>query len=477
MRSLRFTGFLVVLIFGFILIGGCTSTTPIDTTSPSTSTAQLITQVNNAPVSGPAYSAGDIVKNTKSSVQVAWLIIGYDSSSDTYERALIYPNADGSWGYRVNMNTEKYSRTLMEKVYTEKITNKAPSSIPVVKPTFPPTTATGSKSTMTATATSISPTTTINVGSDTKPTRTPTPDTHQPIAAGTGPAAVLQGDDFMYLFVQGYDHALWYNREDLVTPGLPNWGWGGWISLGGQLTSSPSAVVLPSGQIDVFARGPDNLVHQISYSNGAWHNWVTIGGQQLASGTGPGVSGWSGHEDLFIVGTDGALWQNTWTASGWSSWASLGGSSLTSSPAAVSRVSGVIDVHVRGSDGTDNAISYSNGAWAAWQNLGGQIAAGTGPALGVWSFSPTGGTVYVFYTGTGGAMYQKTWNPTSGWSSSWTNLGGTIISSPSVAWSTQMYVLEVYARWTNDYLYLLEYYSEQWWNWMGGSMLGPPGTL
>ena len=56
------------------------------------------------------------------------LIIRYDAATDTYERALIYPNADGSWGYRRNSNTEKASRIAMEKAYTEKITNKAPAS-------------------------------------------------------------------------------------------------------------------------------------------------------------------------------------------------------------------------------------------------------------------------------------------------------------------------------------------------------------
>ncbi len=36
-----------------------------------------------------------------------------------YERALIYPNADGSWGYRLNANTAKSSRTVMDRDYTK----------------------------------------------------------------------------------------------------------------------------------------------------------------------------------------------------------------------------------------------------------------------------------------------------------------------------------------------------------------------
>jgi hypothetical protein len=70
-----------------------------------------------------------------------------------YERALIYQNADGTWGYRLNNQTEKYSRTVLEKIYTEKITNKVPSSIPVRTPTVPPTTATVSTTSVTTTTT------------------------------------------------------------------------------------------------------------------------------------------------------------------------------------------------------------------------------------------------------------------------------------------------------------------------------------
>jgi hypothetical protein len=90
------------------------------------------------------------------------LIIGYDSATDMYERTLIYPNADGSWGYRRNSNTEKAARNVMEKIYTEKITNKPPSSIVIRQPTVLTTATTISttpaSSTSTTTTTTVSPT-------------------------------------------------------------------------------------------------------------------------------------------------------------------------------------------------------------------------------------------------------------------------------------------------------------------------------
>jgi hypothetical protein len=293
-----------------------------------------------------------------------------------------------------------------------------------------------------------------------------------PIAAGTSPSACMPKDfHYLYLFVQGYDGALWYNRQDLVTQGLPNWGWSGWTSLGGQLTSSPCAVSRSSGCLDVYVRSTDGAVWERPYYNGAWHGWVNIGGQ-LAPGTGPGASGWPSREDLFVVGTNGALLQKTWTASGWSGWASLGGV-VTSSPAAVSRGTGLIDVHARGTSGADYEESYYNGAWHGWVNIGGVVASGTGPALGVWSST---NTIYLLVTGTDGAMWQKTWTAASGWSG-WRGLGGHLTSSPTIAWSSQFYALEVYARGTDSYLYLDEYYSGVWHGWRGGTMQGPPGAL
>jgi len=148
--SMKKISLVILVFFVSALVAGCTSSSgPSNTTTTSTTGT-------TAPGSGPAYVAGDIVKNPKSTVQVAWLVIRYDSSTDMYERALIYPNADGSWGYRLNTNTETYSRTLMEKVYTEKITNKAAASIPVRTPTVPSTTATVSTTTtVTATSTTV----------------------------------------------------------------------------------------------------------------------------------------------------------------------------------------------------------------------------------------------------------------------------------------------------------------------------------
>lgn len=115
---------LLVLIALLLFAAGCT-----DTTATGTETTPVATTT-----AGPLYAEGDIVRNPSSSADNAWLIIGYDSASDTYERALVYPDNDGTWGYRKDERTEHVGRILMEKVNTEIVTNRPPSSVPVRTP-------------------------------------------------------------------------------------------------------------------------------------------------------------------------------------------------------------------------------------------------------------------------------------------------------------------------------------------------------
>jgi len=140
---------IVAIIFIFVLIAGCTGNSGTSDATP-TATATIT-------ASGAMYSPGDVVKNPKVSSQYALLIIGYDPSTDMYERALIYPNTDGTWGYRLNANTEKVLRADLEKVYTQKVTSVSVPAIPVSAPAKVTTAAvyqtTAAASSTTATAT------------------------------------------------------------------------------------------------------------------------------------------------------------------------------------------------------------------------------------------------------------------------------------------------------------------------------------
>ena len=106
--------------------------------------------------------------------------------------------------------------------------------------------------------------------------------------------------------------------------------------------------------------------------------------------------------------------------------------------------------------------------------LGGLVASGTGPAAGAWdvnSFAPHPPGEGVFVAGTDGAMYEKTWSAASGWSG-WQYLGGQLKSSPAVAMNS--HAIEILVRWSNDYIYLKEYWSLAWHDWMQTAFQGPP---
>lgn len=128
-RTPVFVPGLVLLLVACLLIAGCSSP---DTTNQTLQTDTPTITTNT----GAQLAAGDIVKNPASSATTAWLVIGYDPATDTYERALVYKNADGSWGHRSDNRTENTSRSVMDKVYTEKLATTDPSSVRIVTPTI-----------------------------------------------------------------------------------------------------------------------------------------------------------------------------------------------------------------------------------------------------------------------------------------------------------------------------------------------------
>jgi hypothetical protein len=143
-----------MLIIACTFMAGCTTPGPANETQPA---------VSATPASGePLFVAGDIVKNPKATSQTGWLVLGYNSATDTYERALIYQNSDGSWGYRADSRTENASRSIMETVYTQKVATITPASVPIRTPAVPSATATlsvttsaAATATVTATATPV----------------------------------------------------------------------------------------------------------------------------------------------------------------------------------------------------------------------------------------------------------------------------------------------------------------------------------
>ena len=141
----------ILLAFGIVLVlsaafAGCSD-------SSATASGSGASETTAATTAGPLFSTGDIVQSS-SGTTTGWLVLSYDSAADSYTRAFIHQNADGSWGYRSDDSSETISRTDMEKVYTKVVEHVSVSSVPTQVPTtVPVTTATTAKKTTTVATT------------------------------------------------------------------------------------------------------------------------------------------------------------------------------------------------------------------------------------------------------------------------------------------------------------------------------------
>jgi hypothetical protein len=227
--------------------------------------------------------------------------------------------------------------------------------------------------------------------------------------------------------------ALWHSSYD------SSYGWSGCCDGGFApppgltFTSDPAAVSWGSGRIDIVVKASDNAIWHMSYdSSYGWSGWTSLGGYLT---TGPGISSWgSGRLDIFALGGDSALYHKSYDSSfGWSGWDSLGGS-LKYAPAAVSPSYGAINIVAVGSDNAMKHISYdpTNG-WSAFSNLDGYF---TGrPAITAWSANH----LDVFAVGSGGILYHKAWDSafSPGWSG-WLSIpdSATSFAPGAVSWGS-----------------------------------------
>lgn len=118
---------LVSLLIAGIFFAGCSTEEPATAATPvPTSVTAVATK----------YSPGDVIARSALATGTEYyLILGYDKSSDQYERAWIYKNTDGTFGYRADSRTDKSPRASVEKVYPVKVSHVTVSSIPIVTPT------------------------------------------------------------------------------------------------------------------------------------------------------------------------------------------------------------------------------------------------------------------------------------------------------------------------------------------------------
>ncbi|MFE0463517.1 hypothetical protein ACFW1A_30115 [Kitasatospora sp. NPDC058965] len=169
------------------------------------------------------------------------------------------------------------------------------------------------------------------------------------VASGASPAVTSSGNGRLDLFVRGTAGAIWH----IYYSGA----WSGWQSLGGFLTSDPTAVAQNASHYDVFALGGDGKIWHDSWTGGAnWSGWtqdVTTPSAGIAAGASPTVATWngvSGALELFVRGKDNSMSYNLYNGSSWGGWGARGGS-YTSNAAAISPGRDQIDWFGVGTDG------------------------------------------------------------------------------------------------------------------------------
>lgn len=185
------------------------------------------------------------------------------------------------------------------------------------------------------------------------------------------PSIAAQGVGDMRVFVRGTDSALWTRSWNGTS-------WSGWASLGGQLTSGPTAVARPGGIYDVYARGLDSAYyHKFFTPSGGWSAWERLPTGVFTSAPGASYRQGTGEVDVVGVGTDNQLYHGFWAAGqGWAGWTPLGGG-LSGRPSSNSPAPGILDVFMRGTDHKLYQKSWTSSyGWGGFVSLGGSLTSG-----------------------------------------------------------------------------------------------------
>lgn len=140
----------------------------------------------------------------------------------------------------------------------------------------------------------------------------------------SGMAAVSMDGGRVDLFVVGLDKALWHTWTQVDGAGRPTT-WATWESLGGTLTSAPSASSIASGWLMVAGRNTLGGISYRTFDGTTWGGWQSAAGGSL---TAPALEVYDGTTyRIRVVGTDGVLWVRQVPSSGaapTSAWASSG---------------------------------------------------------------------------------------------------------------------------------------------------------
>jgi hypothetical protein len=240
-----------------------------------------------------------------------------------------------------------------------------------------------------------------------------------------------------------------------------------WISLGGVLTSSPSAVVLGDGNISVLAHGNLGL-WGINSNNSAWGNWTYLSATNSTSGL-SALALSDSTLSVFSRGPDNGLWYTVINGTRPSSWKQLHGI-IQSTPAGLSINDSSIMVMAEGADGSLWYRISNNRSWGAWKELGSHVS--SSPSL----VKNRDGGIHIFARGIDNNLwFTETKN--ASWSN-WKTLKGGLSSAPS-AIQLENGTIAVFGVGAERSLWYRTSHWDVWsdWNNLGGSIYGAPSAI
>ena len=127
------------------------------------------------------------------------------------------------------------------------------------------------------------------------------------------PAAVSWNSSDIDLFYVDSDHKMWHTWFNGVKWMIPE-------DLGGYCVSGPgTAANLATNRIDVFVRGPLDILYQRTFIAGpGWDTgWAPLSGTIQFQGDPDAVAWGPNRIDLFGVGSDSILYHKAWVAGVW----------------------------------------------------------------------------------------------------------------------------------------------------------------
>jgi len=152
-----------------------------------------------------------------------------------------------------------------------------------------------------------------------------------------------------------------YHR--FIDPNATNWQpFYGFQNLGGHLAGRPSAVSWDVGRMDIFARGGDEGLWQLTYAgdNSSWTNWTWIG--EKIRGEPSAVSLGKNRIDVFVWGDDYSYQWKSFNGTSWTpkeGFISLGGNFI-GPPKAITVSSSRIEVFGYSNRGTVSRITWDD---------------------------------------------------------------------------------------------------------------------